>query len=102
MAVRRAAERFHDFALALRRDPAIAPQRGKYALMPQVLAPCLQVLGRLAKAVSKLHERIAQAVRVEVGQSGRFKCLPKNPTYWPRAAPVVATNPNRLELVICT
>ena len=61
-------QRLDDLALPARCDGAIAQERGQHALVAEVLAPCLELLGVPAKGLPKLDERGPEAVRVEVRQ----------------------------------
>ena len=46
--------------------------------MSEILAPCLELLRRLADILAKPDKGISEAMRVEVRQAGPFKCLPED------------------------
>ena len=58
--------------------------------MPEVLAPCLELLRRLAKPFAHLRQRVPQAVRVIVGQPRRLERLPEDVADRRRVRPMLA------------
>ena len=81
-------EALDDLPLAWRRDRAIAQERRQHFVMPQILAPGLEFLRRPADSLSEPHQRIPEAVRVEVGQAGAGERLAEDGADPGGAAPV--------------
>ena len=58
------------FGLPIGGHLAIARERRQHLLVPEVLAPSLELLGRPAQSLAELGQRLAKGVRVGVGQAG--------------------------------
>ena len=58
-----------DFSLAGSDDLSVTQERRQHLLVPQVLAPGFERLRRLADSLAEPHERVSEAVRVEVWQA---------------------------------
>src|SRR3546814_9807908 len=69
----------------------LAGKRRHHALVPQILRPCLELLRRRADLFAKLHQRIAQRMRVEIGQASRCERLTEYIADWPGTLPAFAT-----------
>ena len=67
-------QRLNDLPLPARRHCAVAQERGQHTFVPQVLAPCLELLGVIARGLPELDQGGSQAVRVEVRQPRRLEC----------------------------
>jgi hypothetical protein len=48
--------------------------------MSQILAPCLELLWRLANGFTEAGDGISETVRIEVGQTSIDKCITENCT----------------------
>jgi hypothetical protein len=59
----------HDLCLPVPRDCAIAREGCQHVLVAKILAPGLELLGRLAELLAKTRQRLPKAVGVEVGQA---------------------------------
>ena len=69
----------HDLRLPVRRDLTIAGKGGQNLLVPEILAPCLELLRRPASLLAEPCQCVPEAMRVEAGQADRLECLSKNP-----------------------
>ena len=66
---------------------AVAHECRQDLLVTEVLAPGLELLGRLAKLLSQCSQRLAEAMRIEIPQIRPFKSFLKDPSYRGRIAP---------------
>ena len=79
-------------------DLAIAGQGRHDALVPQVLAPSLELFDRPAVSLPKDRQCSPETVRVEVGEPGSDEGLTEDPANRGRRAPVLALQARDLEL----
>ncbi len=66
--------------------------------MTEVLAPGLELLRSLAESLAELDKRIPEAVRVEIGETGFFKCLFKDFANRRGISPVFSVHPDGFKL----
>ena len=90
----------YDFPLALARNLAIAQKGRQDFLMPQVLAPRLELFRGLADILAELDKGISEAVRVEIRQAGTGKGFAKDRPNGRGGAPVLPCQPYRFKLAI--
>ena len=89
----------NDLSLAVVTDLPVAVQRCQHAFVAQVLAPRLELLGRLATGLAHLDQRVPQTVRIEVGQAGGFEAGAKDFPNRCGAGPVLRLDPGDLKSV---
>src|SRR5690606_13190307 len=77
--------------LPVRGNGAVAGKRGHHAFVAKILRPCLELLRRGADLFAKLHQRIAERVRVEIGQASRREGIAEYVADWPGPLPAIAT-----------
>src|SRR5450755_1231928 len=83
----------YDFALSMRCNLAVAGKGRQNLLVPEVLAPRLEVFGRFADIFAQAGKRISEAVRVEIRQSGTDEGLAKYRANGRGTAPVIPIQP---------
>ena len=76
-----------NIGLPFPRHRAVAYESRQDLLVTEVLAPGLELLGRLAKLLSQCRQRLAEAMRIEIWEIRQFKRFLKNPPYRGRIAP---------------
>lgn len=91
---------FNDFTLPVFRHLAIAQEGGHHAFMPQILAPCFEILRRFANLFTETSQGVAETVRIEVWQSGFFECFPENLANWCGGAPMLALQSDNAKLLM--
>ena len=74
----RAGEPTHEFALPRIWDLTVAGERRHHLLVAEVLAPRLELLGRVADLLAQLGKRVAERMRIGVGEAGADERLLEN------------------------
>jgi hypothetical protein len=82
-----ARQRVQDIRLPFPGHRAVAHECRQDLLVTQVLAPGLELLGRVTKLLSQCRQRLAEAMRIEIRQIRPFKRFLKDPPYRGRIAP---------------
>lgn len=90
----------YNFSLPLALNSPIAEKGRQNFLMPQVLAPRLELLRGLADILAKPDKGIPKTMRVEIRQTGTVKGFTKDLSNGSGIAPVLPCQPRRCELVI--
>jgi hypothetical protein len=90
----------YDFALPLVSDLAIAQEGGQDLLMPQVLAPRLELFRSLADLLAELDKGVSETMRVEIREAGTDRGLAKDLPNGRGIAPVLSGQPCRSKLSI--
>jgi hypothetical protein len=91
-------QRLDDLPLARALHLPIAQKGRQDLVMPQVLAPRLELLGGLADRLAEPHQGVPEAVRVEVRQPGAGECVAEDRADARGTAPVRPFQPEGLEL----
>jgi len=94
----RAAQPTNDFRLPMPSDIAVAGKRRQHVFVSEVLGPGLIFLRRLANLTTEKRQGLPEAVRVEVGKTGRHEGVLEDRPYGAGAAPVLAVGPGYLEM----
>src|SRR5262249_9147028 len=92
----------NDVALARAPDRAITVKGRQDAVVPEILAPCFELLRRATTHFAHLNERFPQAMRIEVCEPGPLEGLLEDRANWCSAAPVLPFQRERVELPIAT
>ena len=71
----------------------VAQKGRQHFLMPQVLAPRLELLRGFADFLPKPNQRVSETLRIEVRQTGAGECIPKDGANARCVAPVRALQP---------
>lgn len=79
---------------------AVARLHGEHLLVPDILRPCLELFRDSAKPLAKLHERVPEAMRIEIGQTSRFEGLLVDRADRPGAAPMLPRQPGCHEAAV--
>lgn len=87
-----------DFGLPMRVRFAIADERGRFAFVPQVLAPSFPFFGCLATALVVTNEGLPEAVRIGGGQASPREGAAEYPPDRLRGCPHVAPQSLPLKL----
>jgi hypothetical protein len=93
-----AAEGANNLGLPSRSNLPITAKRGQHALMSEILAPGFECLWCLAHPFPELRERLAERVRVRIGQPGARERILEDRSDGPSAAPVLAIKASSFEL----
>ena len=60
----------HEFALPRICDLTVAGERRHHLLVPEVLAPRFELFGRSADLLAQLGKRVAERMRIGIGEAG--------------------------------
>jgi hypothetical protein len=94
----RPAQPVQNIRLPVAGNRAVAGERRQYVFMSKVLAPSLELFGRLANFFAQSRKRVAEAMRVEIGQACCFERLPEYPANGACVAPTLSLQAGDFEM----